>query len=48
MNVQVRKNDPNPGWRFTRAPPPGSGAPGTDGDTGVMKLSRRVSWFLLA
>ncbi|SEC66673.1 hypothetical protein SAMN05428939_2952 [Streptomyces sp. TLI_105] len=47
-NVQVRTTDPNPGRRFTRARPPGSGDREADGDTGVMKLSRRVSWFLLA
>ncbi|GGY05387.1 hypothetical protein GCM10010299_05750 [Streptomyces tanashiensis] len=47
-NVQVRTTDPNPGRRFARPRPPGSGGRGTDGDTGVMQLCRRVSWFLLA
>lgn len=47
-NVQVRNRDPNPAGRFVRARPPGRGAGEADGDTGAMKLSRRVSWFLLA
>ncbi|MEW1693925.1 hypothetical protein [Streptomyces sp. NPDC091278] len=48
MNVQVRANDPNPGWRFARPRPPGRGPPKAPGDTGTIKLSRRVSWFSLA
>ncbi len=48
VNVQVRNRDPNPGRPFEPTCPPGRGHRGADGDTGAMKLGRRVSWFLLA
>ncbi|GAA3073609.1 hypothetical protein GCM10017562_46720 [Streptomyces roseofulvus] len=47
-NVQAPPPDPNPAVPFPRPRPPGRRPPGTDGDTEPMKLSRRVSWFLLA
>ncbi|GGY27416.1 hypothetical protein GCM10010363_05080 [Streptomyces omiyaensis] len=46
--VQARPPDPNLAVPFPGRRPPGRGAPGADGDTEPMKLSRRVSWFLLA
>ncbi|GAA3391821.1 hypothetical protein GCM10017752_26150 [Streptomyces roseoviridis] len=55
-NVHRRNLPPNPAGRFVPARPPVRRLPcgpvawacGADGDTGTMKLSRPVSWFLLA
>ncbi|GHJ94757.1 hypothetical protein SNE510_42760 [Streptomyces sp. NE5-10] len=47
-NVHARSTDPNPAPPFTPLRPPGRGRAGAHGDTEPMKLSRRVSWFLLA
>ncbi|EFG08838.1 integral membrane protein [Streptomyces clavuligerus] len=48
MTLPARVRRASPSGRSVRVTPPGRKAATADRDTGRMKLSRPVSWFLLA